>query len=230
MPLATEGVSGERAAEGVDLPSIERIRTGWKTPGLGCVGDGQRSAWDTRASLARPQDWDVSPWPLTGATAAAMAAWITVGVTKRRGGEVAQRWRTKDQGQEGLAAEGEACERACGALGGAVAWRARVVGVRSPLHANRQAAGLATRLRHAETQRTALPPQRSGETAHPRRSNAPGGDGPRAPRAAGGGVAPRGRGKAGRADPPRRGPGARFSAPREARHPENPLPSPPFLG
>jgi transposase len=87
MPLATEVLSGERAEDGVDLPIIKRIRTGWKTPGLLFVGDAQRRALATRASLARPQDWYWSPVPLSGATAEAMDAWITVGVTKREMGE-----------------------------------------------------------------------------------------------------------------------------------------------
>jgi transposase len=60
-----------------------------------------------------------------------------------------------------LAAEGYACERTCGTPGGDVAWRERVMVVRSPLHATRQAAGLDTRLCHAETQLRALTPPRS---------------------------------------------------------------------
>jgi transposase len=87
MPLSTDVWSGERADDGLYLPIIERIRAGWKTPGLWFVGDGQMSALDTRASLARPQDWYVSPLPLTGATAEAMDAWIPVGVRKGEAGE-----------------------------------------------------------------------------------------------------------------------------------------------
>ena len=51
-------------------------------------------------------------------------------------------------------------ERTCGAPDGDVEWRERVFVVRSPLHANHQAAGLETRLRHAETPLTALTPPR----------------------------------------------------------------------
>jgi transposase len=69
MPLATEVLSGERADDGLYLPIIARIRTGLKTPGLVFVGDCKMSALDTRASLARHQDWYLSPLPLTGATA-----------------------------------------------------------------------------------------------------------------------------------------------------------------
>src|SRR6059058_1476965 len=160
MPLSTDVLSGERADDGLYLTIIERIRPGLQTPGLLFVGDCQMRAVDTRASLARHQDWYVSPLPLTGATAAAMDAWITAGVTKREAGELAQIWRTNDRGHEVLAAEGYERERTCCAPGGDVEWRERVLVVRSPLHAHHQAAGLETRLRHAETQLTALTPPR----------------------------------------------------------------------
>ena len=81
MPLSTDVWSGERADDGLYLPLIERMRHGWQTPGWLFVGDCKRSALDTRAYLAKHQDWDVSPLPLTGATAEAIDAWITTGVT-----------------------------------------------------------------------------------------------------------------------------------------------------
>jgi hypothetical protein len=149
-PLSTEVLSGERADEGLYRPSIERIRGGWQPPGLLFVGDGKRSALDTRASLAGPQDWSLAPLPLTGATAGAMDAWSTGGVTKGKAGELPQRWRTNDRGHEVLAAEGYAFERPWHAPGRVEAWSARGLGVRSPMHATQQAAGLEKRLRHAE--------------------------------------------------------------------------------
>jgi transposase len=160
MPLSTDVVSGERADEGLYLPIIERIRSGLSTPGLLFVGDCKMSALDTRAYLARPQDWYLSPLPLTGTTAEAMDAWITAGVTKREAGELEQIWRTNDRGHEVLAAEGYEFERTCGAADGEAAWSERVLVVRSPLHATQQAAGLEQRLSHAETQLTALTPPR----------------------------------------------------------------------
>src|SRR5713226_8610719 len=160
MPLSTDGLSGERADDGLYLPIIERIRTGLQTPGLLFVGDCKMSALETRAYLARHQDWYLSPLPLTGTTAEAMDTWITAGVTKREAGALAQIWRTNDRGHEVLAAEGYEYERTCCAPGGDVEWRERVLVVRSPMHANHQAAGMETRLRHAETQLTALTPPR----------------------------------------------------------------------
>src|SRR5499433_3692984 len=87
MPLATDVLSGERADDGLYLPILERIRSGLQTTGLLFVGDCKMSALDTRAYLARHQDYYLSPLPLTGATAEAMDAWITAGVTQgERGG------------------------------------------------------------------------------------------------------------------------------------------------
>ena len=118
MPLATDVLSGERADDGLYIPLIERIRTGLKTTGLLFVGDCKMSALDTRAYLARHQDLYLSPLPLTGATAEAMDAWITAGVTQGEAGELERIWRTNDRGHEVLAAEGYEFERTCGAPGG----------------------------------------------------------------------------------------------------------------
>ena len=160
MPLSTDVVSGERADDGLYLPIIERIRTGLQTTGLLFVGDCKMSALDTRAYLARHHDWYLSPLPLTGATAEAMEAWITTGARKGEAGELERIWRTNDRGHEVLAAEGYEFERTCGAPDGDMEWRERVLVVRSPMHAAHQAAGLEKRLRHAETQLTALTPPR----------------------------------------------------------------------
>jgi transposase len=86
MPLATEVLSGERADDGFYIPLIERMRSGLNKTGLLFVGDCKMSALETRACLARHQDWYLSPWPLTGATAEAMDAWITAGVTQGEAG------------------------------------------------------------------------------------------------------------------------------------------------
>jgi transposase len=160
MPLATDVLSGERADDGLYLPIIERIRSGLNKPGLLFVGDCKMSALETRAYLARHQDWYLSPLPLTGATAAAMDAWVTVGVAQSEAGTLVRIVRTDDRGHEVLAAEGYECERTCCAPVGGMAWSERVLVVRSPMHATQQAAGLETRLRHAETKLAALTPPR----------------------------------------------------------------------
>ena len=161
LPLATDVLSGERADDGLYIPLIQRIRTGLQTTGLLFVGDWKMSALETRAYLARHQDFSLAPLPLTGATAAAMEAWITEGVTRGEADELQRIGRINDRGHEELAAEGYEVERTCGdAPGGTGPWSERVLVVRSPMHANQQATGLATRLSHAETKLAALTPPR----------------------------------------------------------------------
>ena len=160
MPLSTDVLSGERADDGLYIPLLERMRLGLNKTGLLFVGDCKMSALDTRAYLARHQDWYLSPLPLTGATAEAMDTWITAGVAQGEAGELERIWRTNDRGQAVLAAEGYEFERTCCAPVDDVEWRERVFVVRSPMHANQQAAGLEKRLRHAETTLIALTPPR----------------------------------------------------------------------
>ncbi len=166
MPLATDVLSGERADDGLYIPLMERLRTGVKTTGLLFVGDCKMSALETRAYLARHHDFYLSPLPLTGTTAEAMDAWITAGVTQGEAGELARIVRTNDRGHEVLAAEGYEFERTCCAPVGEAEWRERVLVVRSPMHATQQAAGLETRLRHAETKLAALTPPRGRGKRH----------------------------------------------------------------
>jgi transposase len=142
------------------LALIERIRRGLQTTGLLFVGDCKMSALDTRASIAGHHDWYLSPLPLTGATAEAMEAWISEGVARMARGELIRLFRPNDRDHEVLAAEGYEFERTCCTKGSHEGWTERVMVVRSPLHANRQAAGLDKRLRHAETALAALTPPR----------------------------------------------------------------------
>jgi transposase len=102
----------------------------------------------------------LSPLPLTGATAEAMAAWIAEGVAKDEAGELERIFRTNDRGHEVLAAEGYEFDRPCCAQEGKEEWTERVLVVRSPAHAARQAAGLETRLVNAEKSLAALTPPR----------------------------------------------------------------------
>jgi transposase len=160
MPLSTDVLSGERADDGLDMPSIDRIRAGLSKRGLLFVGDCKMSAWDTRAHIARHQDWYLSPLPLTGATAEAMDAWVAEGVAKGEAGELERIVRTNDQNQEVFAAEGYEFERTCSAPEGEEEWTERVLVTRSPAHAARQAVGVETRLGHAEQKLAALTPPR----------------------------------------------------------------------
>jgi transposase len=160
MPLATDVLSGERADDGLYIPIIKRIEAGLSQSGLLFVGDCKMSALDTRAHIAGHQHVYLSPLPLTGATAEAMEAWITEGVATGDAGELERIFRTNDRGQEVLAAEGYEFERTCCAQEGEEAWTERVLVMRSPMHATQQAAGLETRLSHAEKTLAALTPPR----------------------------------------------------------------------
>src|SRR5438876_6193352 len=82
MPLATDVLSGERADDGLYIPIMERIRVGLRTPGLLFVGDCKMSALDTRAYLAKHQDWYLSPLPLPGATGGIMEPGLPTGGRK----------------------------------------------------------------------------------------------------------------------------------------------------
>jgi transposase len=163
MPLATDVLSGERADDGLYIPIIKRIEAGLSPGGLLFVGDCKMSALATRAYMAGRQHGYLAPLPLTGGTADAMAQWINEGIAKDRDGALTPIMRVNPCGQEVLVAEGYEVERTCDAPGDAVDaahWRERILVVRSPVHAARQAVGLEKRLVHAEQKLAALTPAR----------------------------------------------------------------------
>jgi transposase len=160
MPLSTDVLSGERADDGLYMSIIDRIRSGLDKSGLLFVGDCKMSALETRWHIASHQQLYLSPLPLTGSTAEAMAGWIAQGMAKAHSGELEALWRTNDRGQVVLAAEAYEVERTCHEPQGEEEWTERVLVVRSPAHAARQVAGLASRLEHAEAKLTALTPPR----------------------------------------------------------------------
>ena len=130
-------------------------------PGLLFVGDCKMSALDTRAYVVGRQHMYLSPLPLTGATAEAMAAWISDGIAKDRDGALERLVRRNHRDEEVLVAEGYEFERRCG-LEGEAEWTERVLVVRSPAHAERQVAGLAKRLATARHKLAALTPAAVG--------------------------------------------------------------------
>jgi transposase len=160
MPLSTAVLSGERADDGLYIPIIDRIRSGLNKSGLLFVGDCKMSALETRWHLAAHQHAYLSPLPLTGSTAEAMEVWIAQGIVKAEAGELERILRTHERGHEVLVAEGYEFERTCRAPQSEEQWTERVVVVRSPAHAARQAVGLETRLANAETKLAALTPPR----------------------------------------------------------------------
>jgi transposase len=160
MPLATDVLSGERADDGLYIPLIERIEARLHRTALLFVGDCKMSALATRAYVAGRQHFYLSPLPLTGMTAEVMVEWITEGITKDSDGELEPIYRVNYRGEKGLAAEGYEFERTCCLEAGTAPWSERVVVVRSPVHAARQAVGLEKRLAQAEQKLAALTPAR----------------------------------------------------------------------
>ena len=160
MPLATDVPSGKRADDGLYIPLLKRLEAGLRQPGLLFVGDCKMSALDTRVYVVGRQHMYLSPLPLTGATAEAMAAWISEGIAKDRAGALERLVRRNHRDEAVLVAEGYEFERSCGLEKGEAEWTERVFVVRSPAHAERQAAGLAKRLATAEQKLAALTPAR----------------------------------------------------------------------
>jgi transposase len=162
LPLATTGVSGEQADDGLYIPLLERLGKGFQKPGLLVVGDCKMSALDIRAYLSQRQQLYLSPLPLTGTTAQQMPQWISQGIAKDRAGELERVCRTDDQGQEVLVAQGYELERTCRVqeTSGPREWPERVLVVHSPAHGERQGKGLDKRLAQAETKIRALTPVR----------------------------------------------------------------------
>jgi transposase len=162
LPLGTTVVSGEQADDGLYLPLLERLGQGFEKPGLLVVGDCKMSALDIRAYLSGRQQLYLSPLPLTGTTAKQMPQWISQGIAKDQAGELERVWRTNDQGQEVLVAQGYEVERTCRVQEAEAhrEWPERVLVVHSPAHGERQGKGLAKRLAQAETKICALTPAR----------------------------------------------------------------------
>ena len=161
MPLATDVLSGERADDGLYIPIIERIRTGLKTTGLLFVGDCKMSA------LGHPRVSCEAPGLVLVAVALDRGDGGGHGRLDHRGGD-ARRGGRVSNGYGVPMTVGMRClrPRAMSLSGPVVrraataAWSERVLVVRSPMHANQQAAGLETRLSHAETKLAALTPPR----------------------------------------------------------------------
>jgi transposase len=94
MPLATAVVSGERADDGLSGPVIDRLEAGLNQTGLLGVGDCKRRALETRAPRVEPQQYSLSPLPLTGTTAQQMDDGINQGVAHALAGELSPLVRT----------------------------------------------------------------------------------------------------------------------------------------
>ncbi len=88
------------------MPLIKRIEAGRRKTGLLFVGDWKRSALATRADVVGRQHVDLSPLPLTGATAEARAEGSREGIAKDRDGALERMVRDNPRAEAVLVAEG----------------------------------------------------------------------------------------------------------------------------
>ena len=63
MPLATDGVSGERADDPLSLPCMARVQASLGRRGLLYVGDCKMASRETRAQIAASGDFYLCPLP-----------------------------------------------------------------------------------------------------------------------------------------------------------------------
>ncbi|SLM30106.1 transposase [Desulfamplus magnetovallimortis] len=162
MPLASDVVSGEKADDGLYIPVIDRINESLKKPGLLFSGDCKMSSLGIRYHLVSTGHHYLCPLPLTGKTADEMEQWITQGIEKNEGDILTSVFRENDKGEQLLTANGYELDRLqlFEKDGKEIQWEERVLVIHSPAHADRQSAGLETRLGKAKTKIEALTPQR----------------------------------------------------------------------
>ena len=89
-----------------------------------------------------------------------MADWLSEGISQDRDGELERIFQGTHRDEEVLAAEGYEFERSCCLEDGETEWSERVLVLRSPVHAERQTAGLEKRLATAAHKLAALTPAR----------------------------------------------------------------------
>jgi transposase len=162
LPLATDVVSGEQADDGLYWPIIARMQRMLARQGVLYVGDGQMSAWDTRARIVSAQSQSLCPLPRTGTTPERLAQWGQAAL-KHDDQQALEEVRvlTAD-GDERLVAVGDElsqfrsgeCDKQ------PIDWLERVLIVKSFAHADAQQRGLQARLDKAEAQICALTPPR----------------------------------------------------------------------
>src|SRR5712691_439105 len=156
MPLATEGVSGERADDPLYVPCIERVQASLGRHGLLYVGDCKMASRETRAFIAAPGDFYLCPLPQVqlaeGEFEAALEAVWSGAQT------LTPVVRERPEGKAELIAEGyEYPMPMSQAVGGEVeSWTERRLVVRSVRHAQAAEAALRARVAKAMAQIEAL--------------------------------------------------------------------------
>jgi transposase len=156
--LACEVHPGNAADDPLYVPLIERVRRLVGSHGLLYAGDNKMSALETRAHIARHEDYYLVPLPQTGEVPQWFGTWVEAVVAGSQ--EVELLYVTDEKGNTTLFGAGYELERPCQwGMGDEVfEWSERVQLVRSLPLARRQGGQLEERLRGAEVELRALTP------------------------------------------------------------------------
>jgi transposase len=146
LPLVTRTVSGERADDGLYLPTIIQTQQTLGRSGLLHVGDSKMSALAIRAHLAQTGDYYLCPLPMTGKTPQDLRIWIQQAKSDPRGIQLVE--RPDASGEIEVIGEVYEVKRSLVAIvaGQSVDWTERGFIVYSPAYAQQQINGLETRL------------------------------------------------------------------------------------
>jgi transposase len=165
--LACDVHPGNAADDPLYVPLIERVRRLVGSRGLLYAGDNKMSALETRAPIARQEDYYLVPLPQTGDVPEWFGTWVEAVVAGPQ--EVELLYVADEKGNTTLFGAGYELERGCQwEMGDEVfEWSERVQLVRSLPLARRQGEQLEARLRRAEVELRALtPPVGRGRRQH----------------------------------------------------------------
>jgi transposase len=156
--LASDVHPGNVADDPLYVPLIERVRRLLGRRGLLYAGDNKMAALDTRAHIARHEDYYVVPLPQTGEVPELFDIWVDAVVDGLQ--EVELLYGKDEKGNTTLFGAGYELERFCRwEMGDDVfEWKERVQLVKSLALARRQGENLEERLRRAEVELRALTP------------------------------------------------------------------------
>jgi transposase len=156
LPVATDGVPGQRADDPLYIPAITRVRGGLRRRGLLYVGDCKMGALETRAFIQEGGDYYWCPLSETQLPPAVLADYLTPVWTGAQALSLIH--RTRSGGPPELIAEGfERLESVRAEVAGKPhRWRERRLLIRSVQLAQAGARGLRVRLANAQAAVTAL--------------------------------------------------------------------------
>jgi transposase len=156
--LACDVHPGNAADDPLYVPLIERVRLLVGRRGLLYAGDNKMAALETRADIARHEDYYLVPLPQTGEVPEKFATWVDAVVAGSQGVELL--YVQDEKGNSKLFGAGYELERKCQANVDAEVfeWSERVQIVKSLSLAWRQGEHLEERMRRAEVELRALTP------------------------------------------------------------------------